>query len=167
MKDATKAAVGWIGVLVLFVAACEAQLPTATVLGVVKDSTGAIVPGAEITARNTDTGQTRTAVTGGNGSFRFSALPVGAYEIRAEHTGFQTAVRSGIKLAVQDEAVVNFTLEIGAIEQTVTVSEQAPLVNTTSGSLGGLVDEQKVSDLPLNGRNYIALTLMQTGVEEH
>jgi hypothetical protein len=157
-----------LGLFALLVASiANAQLPTATILGVVKDSTGAIVPGAELSARNTDTGQTRTATSAANGAFRFSALPVGAYEVRAEHSGFQTAIRSGIILAVQDEAVVNFTLELGAIEQTVTVSEQAPLVNTTSGSLGGLVDEQKVSDLPLNGRNYIDLTLMQTGVEEH
>ena len=130
-----------------------AQLPTATILGVVKDASGAVVPGASLTARNTETGQTRTAISGGDGSYRFAALPVGSYELRVEQSGFQTAVRSGLTLAVAQEAVVNFTLEVGAVTQTVAVTAEAPLVNTTSGTLGGLVSERQVSDLPLNGRN--------------
>ena len=147
--------------------AAWAQLPTATILGVVKDSTGAIVPGVELSARNVETGQTRHTVAGADGSYRFSALPVGNYEVRVEHPGFQTQIRSGLTLAVAQEAVLNFTLEIGAVEQTLSVNAEAPLVETTSGSLGGLVDEQKVSELPLNGRNYIDLTLLQTGVNLH
>ena len=142
--------------LLLFVMAASAgvaQLPTATILGVVEDATGAVVPGATVTSRNTDTGQTRSAVSSGDGSYRFAALPVGNYEIRAEHPGFRAELRSGLTLTVSQEAVVNFTLELGAIEQTVAVTAEAPLVNTTSGSLGGLVDEQKIADLPLNGRN--------------
>src|SRR5262249_27402578 len=90
-----------------------------------------------------------------------------SYEVKAEQSGFKSEVRSGLTLAVSQEAVLNFTLELGAIEQTVSVTAEAPLVNTTSGSLGGLVNEQKVADLPLNGRNYIDLTLLQTGVAEH
>ena len=144
-----------------------AQMPTATVLGVVKDATGAVVPSASLTARNLETGQTRRAVAGTDGSYRLSALPVGIYEIRAEQPGFRAALHTGLTLTVAQEAVVNFTLEVGAIEQTVTVAAEAPMVDTTSGSLGGLVDEQRVSDLPLNGRNYINLTLMQTGVNLH
>src|SRR5713226_8607437 len=141
------------------------QLPTATILGVLKDSSGAVVPDAGITAKNLETGLTRTAVSGADGSYRLSALPVGAYEVRVEHPGFRTEVRSGLTLAVGQEAVVNLTLQVGAVEQTVAVTGEAPLVNTTSGSLGGLVDEQKVADLPLNGRNYIDLTLLQPGVQ--
>ncbi len=144
-----------------------AQLPTATILGVVKDSTGAVVPGVTLTARNTDTAQSRTTVSGGDGSFRFSALPVGTYEMRATQSGFKAELRSGLTLTVGQEAVVNFTLEVGAVEQTVAVTADAPLVNTTSGSLGGLVNEQRVAELPLNGRNYIDLSLMQTGVSQH
>jgi hypothetical protein len=143
-----------------------AQLPTATILGVVKDTSGAVVPDTNLTARNVETGQARTAVSASDGSFRFSALPVGAYEVRAEHPGFQAEVRSGLTLAVSQEAVVNFTLQVGAVTETVAVTAEAPLVNTTSGSLGGLVAEQKVADLPLNGRNYIDLTLLQTGVTQ-
>ena len=91
----------WAGVLTSF---AFAQLPTATVLGVVKDSSGAVVPGVALTARNVDTGQTRTAVSAGDGSYRFAALAVGSYEIRAEHSGFQTSVRTGLTLAVGQEA---------------------------------------------------------------
>ena len=143
------------------------QLPTATILGVVKDSSGAVVPDVAITARSTSTGQTRTATSGPDGSYRFSALPVGPYELRAEHAGFQSELRGGLVLAVSDEAVVNFTLQVGGVEQTVSVTAEAPLVNTTSGSLGGLVNEEKVADLPLNGRNYLDLTLMQPGIVQH
>jgi hypothetical protein len=151
---------------VIFTSFVMAQLPTATILGVVKDSSGAVVPDTTLTARNVETGQTRTAASAGDGSYRFSALPVGGYEIRAEHAGFQTAVRSGLTLAVGQEAVINFTLEVGAVTQTVAVTAEAPLVNTTSGSLGALVGEQKVADLPLNGRNYIDLTMLQPGISQ-
>lgn len=152
--------------LLLSMLLAKAQLPTGTILGVVKDASGAVVPEARLVARHTDTGQTRTVLSNSAGSFRFSALPVGRYELRVEHPGFRTEVRSGLTLTVAQEAVVNFNLEVGAVEQTVAVTAEAPLVNTTSGSLGGLVDEQRVADLPLNGRNYIDLTLLQTGVQQ-
>ena len=84
-----------------------AQLPTATVLGTVKDASGAVVPGASVNVRNTETGLLRTAETSADGRFRFPALSVGAYEVRVEHAGFQAAVRSGLTLAVLDEAVVS------------------------------------------------------------
>ena len=158
---------GGIGLALVAASVVLAQLPTATILGVVRDSSGAVVPGVNITARNVETGQTRAGVSGENGSYRFAALPVGAYEVRSEHPGFQSEIRSGLTLAVGDEAVVNFTLQLGAVEQTVSVTAEAPLVNTTSGTVGTLVSEQKVADLPLNGRNYMALTLMQPGINLH
>src|SRR5262249_35868164 len=108
-----------------------------------------------IAAKNFEPGLPRTAVGTEEGSYRFSALPVGAYEVRAEQPGFRTEVRSGLTLTVSQEAVVNFTLQPGALDQTVVVTEEAPLVNTTSGALGGLVDERKVSELPLNGAHFV------------
>ena len=81
-------------------AAALAQLPTATILGTVTDSSGAIVPGAPLTARHLDTGQIRTATSAQNGSYRFAALPIGDYEVRVEVQGFQTSVHGGLKLAV-------------------------------------------------------------------
>src|SRR5881296_4721187 len=142
------------------------QLPTATILGEIKDSTGAVIPGASITAKNVETGLTRTGMSAEDGSYRFPALPVGSYEVKVELPGFRTELRSGLTLTVSQEAVVNFTLQAGAVEQTVVVTEDAPLVNTTSGSLGGLVDEKKVAELPLNGRNYIDLTLQMPGITQ-
>ena len=145
-------------------ASAAAQLPTATILGTVRDSGGAVVPGATITVTNTDTGFSRTGVTGGDGTYRLPALPVGRYEVRVELQGFRTAVRSGLTMTVGQEALLNFTLELGTISETVSVTGEAPLVNTTSASLGALVDAQAVADLPLNGRNYIDLTFLQPGI---
>lgn len=156
-----------IFVVLLAASVISAQVPTATILGVVTDSTGAIVPDAKLTARNLETGQARTATTAADGSYRFSALPVGTYEIRAEKSGFQIAVRAGLTLAVGQEAVVDFKLTVGATTQEVVVTSEAPAVNTTSSSLGNLVNEQRVADLPLNGRNYIDLTLLQPGITQH
>ena len=106
----------------LFGSFAIAQLPTATILGVVRDASGAVVPETTLTARAVETGQTRTVASAADGSYRFSALPVGNYEIRVEHAGFQTAVRSGLTLSVGQEAVVNFTLEVGAVTQTIAVT---------------------------------------------
>ncbi|MEE8177117.1 MAG: TonB-dependent receptor, partial [Acidobacteriota bacterium] len=164
-KCLQKAAVVILLVVFLGAAASFAQLPTATILGVVRDGTGAVIPDANLTARNVETGQTRTTVSASDGSYRFSAMQVGNYEVQVLQAGFQTAVRSGLRLTVGQEAVVNFTLQVGAVEQRVEVTAEAPLVNTTTSSLGGLVDEQKVSELPLNGRNFVDLALLQSGVQ--
>jgi len=141
-----------------------AQLPTGTILGQVRDPAGAIVPGAMLTVKSSETGASRTGTSGADGTYRFSALPVGAYEVRAGSPGFQTEVRSGVTLEVGQEAVLNFALKVGELSQTVEVSADAQLVNTTSSSLGGVVNSAAVSELPLNGRNYIDLTFLQAGV---
>src|ERR1700704_2955558 len=138
---------------------------TATIVGVVKDS-GGVLPGATVTVRNVDTGLMRSVPTGGDGAFRFPALPVGPYEIRAELAGFRTSVRSGVRLQVGQEAVVDMVLELGSIQETVTVTGEAPLVETTTSALGAIVTEAEIASLPLEGRNYIGLTMMQPGVSE-
>ena len=143
-----------------------AQLPTATILGTVKDMSGAVLPGAAVTVKNLETGLTRTAESEANGSYRLPALPVGGYEVAGEKMGFKHEVRRGITLAVGEEAVVNLTLQVGSVVEQVTVTGEAPIVNTTSGSLGGLVDEKRVAELPLNGRNFIDLTLTLPGVTQ-
>src|ERR1019366_238620 len=142
----------------------SAQLPTGTILGVAKDSSGASVPGATITVMNVDTSATRTIVTGDDGAYRVPELPTGHYEVRAEHAGFKKSTHSGITLEVTEQAVINFTFEVGTSEQEVVVTGEAPQVNTQDATLGGLVSETSIKDLPLNGRNYIDLSLLQPGV---
>lgn len=156
-----------IAALLILSCSLSAQLPTATVLGVVTDDSGSVVPDATVVLHNTDTGQTRMTTTGADGSYRLPALAVGNYEARVTHQGFETSVLTGITLTVSQEATINFTLKVGAIEQQVTVTGGALLVNTESATLGGLVDEQKLADLPLNGRNFADLALNETGVVEN
>ena len=155
-----------VALLVISAAPLFAQLPTATILGVVRDSDRAVLPGATVTVRNVDTGLTRNAPTDGDGSYRFPALPVGPYEIRVELQGFRTAVRDGVRLVVGQEASLDFALALGAIEETITVTADVALVETTTSSLGAVVTEREIAALPLEGRNYIGLTMMQPGVTE-
>jgi hypothetical protein len=134
------------------------------ILGTVKDLSGGSEPQAKVTVVNTDTNDTRTVTTGDDGSFRFPALVPGNYSLRVEKGGFKTETKTGLTLEVAQEMVVNSVLEVGAETQVVTVSEEAPVVNTTDSSLGGMVTEQKMADLPLNGRNFEDLTFLQPGV---
>jgi hypothetical protein len=143
-----------------------AQFSTGSILGTVKDAQGGAVPGAAVTIRNTETGLTRTLTTGEDGAYRAPSLPVGMYSIVIEKSGFKTSTHEGLILTVTQEMEVNFDLEVGQQAQRVIVTGEAPQVETTSGSLGSLVDEQKIADLPLNGRNYIDLTLLQTGISK-
>src|SRR5438552_7978919 len=103
-----------------------AQTSTATILGVVRDTTGALVPGVNITVKHVDSGLTRTVLTGENGGYTVPLLPVGPYEITTSMPGFKQGVRRGINLAVGQEAVIDLTLEVGANAEQVTVSEEAP-----------------------------------------
>jgi Carboxypeptidase regulatory-like domain/TonB dependent receptor len=141
-----------------------AQLPTGTILGVAKDSSGGVLPNATITITNVDTSFKRTVSTADDGSYRVPELPVGHYEVRGEHSGFKTETQRDITLQVTDQAVINFTFEVGSSEQQVTVSAEVSVVNTQDATLGGLVTETAIKDLPLNGRNYVDLTLLQPGV---
>src|SRR6266699_3912524 len=141
-----------------------AQTSTATILGTVKDASGALIPGVSITVKHTESGLTRTVVTGENGGYNVPLLPVGAYEITTTMPGFKSDVRSGINLVVGQEAVVELTLEVGAPAEQVTVSEEAPLVNTTTASTSGVITEQQIKELPLNGRSFDNLILLNAGV---
>src|SRR5438874_9566069 len=141
-----------------------AQTSTATILGVVRDASGALIPGVSITVKHTESGRTRTIVSSERGGYNVPLLPVGAYEITTTMPGFKQAVRTGINLVVGQEAVVDLTLEVGANAETVTVSEEAPLVNTTTSSTSGVITEQQVKELPLNGRSFDQLITLNVGV---
>jgi hypothetical protein len=151
-------------VLILLAIPAVAQLPTGTILGVAKDTSGGVLPNTTITITNVETGSKRTVTTSDDGGYRASELLVGHYEVRGEHAGFKTETRKGITLEVTDQAVINMTFEVGSADQQVVVTGEASLVNTQDATLGGLVNEQRMADLPLNGRNYVDLGLMQPGV---
>ena len=120
--------------------------------------------GVAVTVKDLETGATRTLVSDDTGSFRALSLPIGPYEVKAEKAGFKTQVRSGINLAVGQDAVVNLHLDVGDLAQVVNVSESVPLVNTTTSSVSGLVGEREVKDLPLNGRSFDDLMTLNPGV---
>src|SRR5213592_3109323 len=141
-----------------------AQTSTATILGVVKDTSGALVPGVSITVKHTESGLTRTVVSGERGAYTVPLLPVGAYEITTNMPGFKQVVRTGINLVVEQEAIVDLTLEVGAPAEQITVSEEVPLVNTTTASTSGVITEQQIKELPLNGRSFDNLILLNAGV---
>src|SRR6516164_1293686 len=113
----------------------------ASLSGRVEDASGAPLQGARVAVKNVETGATRSVLTDEQGNYRVLALAVGPQEVKAEKTGFRAAVRMGVNLAVGQEAVVNLRLDVGEITQEVTVSADAPLVNTTTAQISGLVTE--------------------------
>ncbi|PYS45754.1 MAG: hypothetical protein DMG13_31395, partial [Acidobacteria bacterium] len=140
---------------------------SAALSGVVRDATGAVLPGVSVTAKHTETGLMRTVITSETGDYRMPSLPVGAYEVTAELSGFKQQVRRGINLVVAQEAVVNLTLDVGDLKDQITVTEETSLVNTTLSSVSGLVSQQQVKDLPLNGRSFNDLLLLNTNVNDN
>jgi hypothetical protein len=134
-----------------------AQQPNGSITGTVQDSSGGATPVVTVTVRNVETGQTRTVLTDANGHYSAQSLPVGKYEIRAEKDGFAPAVRTGITLVVGQEAVVTMQLEVGGVQQTVTVDGEGPMVDATPASVAGVVNEKQIKDLPLNGRSWDTL----------
>jgi hypothetical protein len=136
---------------------------TASISGRVEDPSGAAVPRATVTVTSLETGAVRTVATDETGTYRVLLLPVGRYEVKAEAAGFRAALQTGISLAVGQEAVVNLKLAVGAVQEQVTVTEGALLVNTTTASVSGLVGERQVKDLPLNGRSFDNLITLNPG----
>ena len=138
----------WILTFLIFLAlpqvsTLEGQGTTATVSGTVQDETGGVLPGVSISVEEVDTGSIRSAVSDDLGRYRVPLLEPGTYEIQAELSGFQTAVHTGVKLEVGANAVIDLSLTIGEITERVVVQGQAPLVETTTTSMAGLVDDKK------------------------
>ena len=138
----------------------QAQGTQGTISGVVKDTTGGVLPGVEVTVTHVDTGSARTAVTNDLGRYQAVNLAVGRYELRAGLPGFQTTIRQGITLTVGRHAVVELVLQVGEISEQVMVTGEAELVETTSPTLVGLIDERQLRDLPLNARSFIDLVTL-------
>ncbi|MGH9784012.1 MAG: carboxypeptidase regulatory-like domain-containing protein [Terriglobia bacterium] len=135
--------------------------------GVVRDNSQAVVPDTAVTVRQIETGLTRTAETDVAGRYSLPSLPVGEYEVIAMKPGFRVQVRRGINLSVGQEAVLNLTLEVGSVQQTVEVTGEAPLVNTTVSSTSGLITQEQLKDMPLNGRSFEQLLTLNTGTVDN
>ena len=144
--------------------AANAQVTTAAVRGTVTDDQKAAVVGATVVITNVGTGYNRTTQSGGDGEYSFQELPLGTYRINASHTGFKGETLTGIELHVNDSLVVNVTLRVGAVSETVTVEASPIAVETTNGELTGLIEASQVSELPLNGRNFMQLVTLMPGV---
>jgi len=141
-----------------------AQTTTATLSGVVTDETGGVLPGAQVTVSNVATGVRRSTATDDRGRFLAPQLPPGPYELTVSLSGFDTLVRRGITLTVGQEASLNLPMRVGAVTEQVTVVGEAPLVNTSTSSVAGIVEEKRIAELPLNGRDFTQLALIEPGV---
>lgn len=141
-----------------------AQVDTATLLGSVKDPSGAVLAGATVTATNIDTGIATAVQADAGGNFVITPLKIGRYSVTAESSGFQREVRQNIVLDVQQSIRLDFTLKVGSVSEEATVSGAPPLLETETASLGSVVSSQQVEQLPLNGRRYTDLATLTSGV---
>jgi hypothetical protein len=158
----------WGIALVLF--ACVIGIPgsaaqtTSTIEGTVKDKQGAAIAGAKVHVTSGELAIDRTATTESDGSYRVTALPPGNYEVRAEKDGFQTGVFKGLELTLNRTLTFDVTLQVGSVTQSVEVSSEIPLVDTTVSSTGSTITPQQIEDMPINGRNYLDLLQLVPGV---
>ena len=143
---------------------CAFGQVSASLSGHVSDPTGAAIPNATVTAINMETGVSRTVASNPSGRYQLFELPIGRYEIRASKEGFAEEMRRGIFLVVGQDGTADLTLQVGQVKQQITVTENVPVVNASTQEISGLVGEQQVRDLPLNGRSYDLLLTLNPGI---
>lgn len=142
----------------------QAEIGGATLNGTITDPSGAAVAGAKVTVSNKDIGLSRTTNTNESGQYVFPRLPVGNYDLSVENAGFKTAQRTGVALSVGAVATVDVALEVGGVQETVSITAEAPLVEITRSQTSATVDTRQVRDLPINGRNFLDFTILTPGV---
>lgn len=145
-------------------ASAQSQSINGTIEGTVKDEQGAVLPGVTVTVSNIDTGDTRVVVTNGSGLYRAPVLRLGAYRVSAELQGFKKAEQDGIALSAGQTAVINISLSVGAISETITVTSAAPLMDLGKIEMGRTLTEAEIKTLPLTSRNPYNFALLQPGV---
>jgi len=160
----TRKTIIMLAAVLLLPATGSAQVTTATLSGVVTDQSGATVPGATVTIRSAETDAARTILTDSGGRYRAPGLEPGTYEMSVELQGFQSSRHAGISLSVGQNATLDVKLSVGRMEDVVTVTGEAPVIDTTRSSVSAIVDAQQIRELPLNGRDFTQLTLLQPGV---
>ena len=134
---------------------------TGAITGVIEDATRHVLAGVKLSVRHLETGMNRATTTSAEGRYLINSAAPGEYEIRAEAPGFRAYVRKGLRVTVGETAVADFVMEVGPVDQAITVDARANAVNTNSGELSYLVAEDAIRELPLNGRNYTDLALLQ------
>jgi len=153
-----------VAVLVLLSVPARAQVDTGTILGTVKDQSGGVLPGATVTITHEAQALTLTTVTRQDGTYIFTPIRTGTYAIEVDFPGFKKAGRRGVTVGIQQQALVDFTLETGALSETVLVTADSPLLQTGSGTVGETLKSQVIEDLPVNGRDYTVLARLTAGV---
>ena len=158
-----------IAVLAAFLAVVRtpqaaAQTVSGRFLGTIRDQQGAVVPNATVTAKNTGTGAERSTVTDSSGGFTIDSVPAGEYQVTASATGFQTEIRSGVTMTVGATLRIDLSLNVGAVSEKVEIVGEAPQVDTTTSTMAGLVSDTVIRELPLNGRDWLQLAVLQSGV---
>src|SRR5438093_2264105 len=142
----------------------SAQVTTADLVGTIKDTSGAIVPGVTVALTNEATGVTRSTTTSESGTYSFTSLQPGRYLLTAELPGFRKVERTGVELQVNQRAQIDLDLEVGLVSESLLIEGKAPLLETQSSVLGSVIEEKQVQDLPLNGRNFVQLATLSARV---
>jgi hypothetical protein len=154
-----------IFVFILAMSSARLSAQTAgTISGHVSDSTNAAVPDANISLKNVGTGSERSTVTTGSGDYTFTEVPVGVYSIAATHAGFKTAASNNVQVQVQQSVRLDFSLQVGAVTQSIEVEASGVLLQADNATLGTVVENKAVNELPLNGRNYLSLVALSSNV---
>jgi outer membrane receptor protein involved in Fe transport len=141
----------------------HAQVAQAELRGTVTDESGGILPGVTVSATHVETGVVRDTITSERGTYAMPALPIGVYTIKAELVGFKTVLKEGITLSVGSAGILNFALVLATVQETITVTGEAPLIDTQRSALAGNVAPKQVENLPLNGRNWLDLVALVPG----
>jgi hypothetical protein len=153
--------------ILLFPRFVSAQIDTGSVVGTVSDPSGAAIAGATVTLLNEATGVSRSVTTNSDGAYQFSAVVPGTYSVNASATNFEGAVHTNLEIDVQSRPAVDFTLKVGPSSETVEVSSATPVLQTETADIGGVVQSEQINDLPLNGRRYSDLALLEAGIQRN
>ncbi len=163
MKSLRCLAVSLVVLLALVPAAVAQQADTALIVGTVTDTTGAVIPGVNVTFSHVETGTESTTSTNETGNYRSNPLRIGTYIVVVESDGFKTYSGSGVNLSIGDVRELNVALEVGAVTEVIEVEAAAPLLQTTESSAGTVIENRQIVDLPLNGRDYLQLAVISAG----
>lgn len=154
----------WVALVVLLAGTAAAQTTTATLQGLVRDTSGAVLPGVTVTVRSPETGFTRTVTTDGKGEYYVTFIPVGRYDVSVDLAGFQTQVREGLRFELGQEATLDFAMPVAAVAEAVTVTGETGLVATTKSTVDNVIKRDQLDLLPVAGRNAANLAMLAPGV---